>query len=653
MFTVRTPATGSAVTSRAQASYDYSSAGGGGTQSPKPTIHAYIADTQPADPTGQTADGQDSDANTTAVTLDPGPQTVSVIVTNVGPVASTGGTLLDSATGAEVATLPALASGASTVVQLTVTVPEGSYTNLYTAILEGPLGPSAPAADPVNAKGVVSNPTAADDTATTPYDTPVTVDVLANDSASGTGRPLDPSTLTLLDGSGNPVNSVSVTGGTYTIDNGKITFTPDPGFTGPAAPVSYRVADTGGHTATATLAVTVKTVKPTAADDSASTTFRTPVTIDVLDNDSGGAAGVSLDPASLTLLDGSGNPVDSLSVTGGTYTVVNGKITFTPNSTFTGQAGSVSYEVANELGETASAKVSVSVASITPTAADDAATTAYKTPVTVDVLGNDDSGAPGISFDTGSLTLVNSSGDAVTSLSVTGGTYSVVGGKIVFTPDAGFTGQAAAVTYRVANETGATATAKAAVKVSGVSPTALNDTADTAYETPISVDVLANDEGGAPGVTLDASTLTLLNSSGDPVSSLHVSGGTYSVASGKITFTPDASFAGAAAAVTYQVANETGAKASATVQVNVAGVYPHAQSDTATTPTRDRGHRRRPRQRRPGCGRPDPRRLDPDPAQPQRPRGQQPRSQRRHLLRSRAARSSSRRTRASSARPTP
>lgn len=582
--TVRTPATGGTFTSKASARYDYSSAGGGGTQSPKPTIHAYIDDSNPANPTGQTADGQDSDANTTPVTLDPGTQTVSVIVTNTGPVAATGGTLLDSNTGAQVAPIPALDPGQSTVIQLNVTVPEGSYTNLYTAILEGPLGPSAPAADPVNATGVVFNPTAADDTATTDYNTPITVDVLANDSASGTGRPLDPSTLTLLNSAGNPVTSLSVTGGTYTVDSGKITFTPDPGFTGLAAPVTYRVADTAGHTASATLDVTVRTVKPTAADDSATTSFKTPVTIDVLANDSGGAAGVSLDPATLTLVNGSGDAVDSLTVTGGTYTVDNGKITFTPGATFTGQADAVTYRVANDLGETATANVSVGVTTITPTAADDSATTAYKTQVTVDVLANDDSGAPGIALDPSSLRIINSNGDAVTSLNVTGGNYSVVDGKIVFTPDAGFTGQASAVNYRVANETGATATAKVDVTVGGVTPTAISDTADTAFETPVTVDVLANDEGGAPGVTLDGSTLTLLDSGGAAVTSLHVSGGTYAVAGGKITFTPDAGFSGAAPAVSYRVANETGATATTTVQVNVAGVYPHAQNDSATTP---------------------------------------------------------------------
>ncbi|MCI1261152.1 MAG: hypothetical protein LKG20_02535 [Tetrasphaera jenkinsii] len=128
-------------------------------------------------------------------------------------------------------------------------------------------------------------------------------------------------------------------------------------------------------------------------------------------------------------------------------------------------------------------------------------------------------------------------GDAVSTLNVPGGKYEVVSGQIKFTPDAGFAGAAAAVTYRVANETGATATATVQVTVASAYPHATNDSATTAYETAVSVDVLANDDSGAPSLTMNASSLTLLNSSGQAVSTLTVNGGTYSVEAGKIKFT--------------------------------------------------------------------------------------------------------------------
>ena len=93
------------------------------------------------------------------------------------------------------------------------------------------------------------------------------------------------------------------------------------------------------------------------------------------------------------------------------------------------------------------------------------------------------------------------------------------------------------MTYRVANETGATATATVQVTVASAYPHATNDSATTAYETAVSVDVLANDDSGAPSLTMNASSLTLLNSSGQAVSTLTVNGGTYSVEAGKIKFT--------------------------------------------------------------------------------------------------------------------
>ncbi len=83
-------------------------------------------------------------------------------------------------------------------------------------------------------------PTAADDSARTPYDVPVTVPVLGNDAGSQL-------TVTAVT---QPVD------GTVAFDAGTVTYTPPPGFSGPAT-FTYTVTDAAGQTVTATVRVTV------------------------------------------------------------------------------------------------------------------------------------------------------------------------------------------------------------------------------------------------------------------------------------------------------------------------------------------------------------------------------------------------------------
>jgi len=50
-----------------------------------------------------------------------------------------------------------------------------------------------------------------------------------------------------------------------------------------------------------------------------------------------------------------------VNVVGGTYSVVSGKVVFTPDANFPGTAPSVRYEVSDELGNTVGATVTVAV----------------------------------------------------------------------------------------------------------------------------------------------------------------------------------------------------------------------------------------------------------------------------------------------------
>ncbi|WP_304502267.1 Ig-like domain-containing protein [Brachybacterium sp. FME24] len=97
--------------------------------------------------------------------------------------------------------------------------------------------------------------------------TPVTVDVLSNDTAGSGSQPLDPASveiaslsatnLTELD-DGRGTRLVIPGEGTYTVDaNGSVMFTPAEGFVGRTAPVTYHVLDSEGIPTTASFVVDV------------------------------------------------------------------------------------------------------------------------------------------------------------------------------------------------------------------------------------------------------------------------------------------------------------------------------------------------------------------------------------------------------------
>lgn len=97
---------------------------------------------------------------------------------------------------------------------------------------------------------------ATDDTATTPFETPVTIDVLDNDTPVD-GVAFDPSTLVLVDSDGNEVIKLILTEGIFEVVDGKVTFTPADGFSGQVPNVTYCITDVDGNTVEAVIRVTV------------------------------------------------------------------------------------------------------------------------------------------------------------------------------------------------------------------------------------------------------------------------------------------------------------------------------------------------------------------------------------------------------------
>ena len=213
----------------------------------------------------------------------------------------------------------------------------------------------------VNAYNPNHPPEAVDDSETTDEDTPVTVEVLANDSDP------DGDDLSII-GTTEPAS------GSITLnDDGTITYTPDADFSGEDS-FTYTISDGNGGEDTATVTITVIPVNdpPVAVDDSETTDEDTPVTVAVLTNDS--------DP------DG-----DALSVIGttdpanGSITVnADGTITYTPDADFSGE-DSFTYTISDGNGGEDTATVTITVIPVNdpPVAVDDSETTDEDTPVTV------------------------------------------------------------------------------------------------------------------------------------------------------------------------------------------------------------------------------------------------------------------------------
>jgi len=275
-------------------------------------------------------------------------------------------------------------------------------------------------------------PVAVDDAATTPEDTPVTIDVAANDT-DNTG--IDPTSLTITRQAYNGVASLS---------GGSVLYSPNANFNGTDT-FTYTVRDIDGNvsnTATVTVTVTAVNDAPVGVADSYSTPVDTALNVTapgVLANDT------DVDSATLTA---------SL-VTGPTQGVLtlnaDGSFTYTPNTGATG-SDTFTYVASDGLAPSANTLVTITIATPAnqpPVANDDYASVTRNTGASnnvanVIVLAND-TDADG-TLNPASVTLV------VNPLS---GTATVnADGSITYKPKAGFTGSDS-LAYTVEDNTGA------------------------------------------------------------------------------------------------------------------------------------------------------------------------------------------------------
>jgi uncharacterized repeat protein (TIGR01451 family) len=380
-------------------------------------------------------------------------------------------------------------------------------------------------------------PVAVNDSATTAYSTPNTVDVLANDTdANG-----DVLTVTAVTAGAHGTAVITGTGANTTV-----TYTPDAGWSGTDV-VTYTVSD-GTTTRTATLTVTTGNGSPIANDFG--------VTVD------GGAA------SAISLLPHASDPNgDSLTVPNvgtaahGTVTVspTTGIATYTPDPTFAG-TDTFTYTVDDGNGGTSTGTVTVTIGNQDPNAGDDSATTPRNGQSIISVLDND----------------TDPNGDPL-AISAVGAAHHGTAtanpdGTITYVPDTGFSG-VDTFDYTVSDGNGGTSTALVTVNVVNSAPVATLDTAIAtgAAGSPLTIDVLANDTD-ANGDDLSISAVT------------QPAHGTTAVVNGQVVYTPDASYHGTDT-FSYTVSDGHGGTDTATVTVTVQNRAPVAVDDSASVAT--------------------------------------------------------------------
>ena len=337
--------------------------------------------------------------------------------------------------------------------------------------------------------------------------------------------------------------------GTYTIDeNGVVTFTPEPQFTGKASGVTVKRVDKNGTEVTAKYTPTVKPVTPT-SDDEVTTDVQGATQKGKLAFEAGKTTvngvekTVELDDTKpATFEDGSTEKV----VPGeGTYTVApDGTVTFTPEKSFTGKANGVTVKRVDKNGTPVTAKYTPVVLPVTPSSKD---------VTSIGEKGQPQSETPvftaGITKVNGKTVTVEIDDkvaptfeDGTTEKKVPGeGTYTIdANGKVTFTPEPDFVGKAKGVTVKRVDKNGTPVTAT-------YTPTVLGK---TTTENVVSEGAKGQPQSNTPVFKGDVDT-TVAPTFPDGTTEKKVPGeGTYTIdATGKVTFTPEPNFVGTATPV--------------------------------------------------------------------------------------------------------
>lgn len=358
-------------------------------------------------------------------------------------------------------------------------------------------GGSSPATVTMNLTQGNRLPIANNETVQTEEDTPITIDILANDS--------DP------DGDQLTVRLTNVTnGGSATLNADQtVTFTPNPNVTLSPQYVQYEISDGRGGTARAYAAIYIQSVNdlPVASNDTAETDEDNPVSLNVLANDTDVEGPLQL------------SRIVSMPQHGTLSYSSTGEVTYMPGSNFYGQDNFV-YEARDSNWATVTASVSIAVSPVADAMVlnSDTASVGEDSSVSGNVMTNDkiDSAFPA----TASVLSASANGSVTMSLD----------GSYVYTPAANFHGSDA-FTYQLTDSLGNTANATVSITISSVNdaPTAnFSWTADKRRTISFSANA-ADIDGSIVGYTWNFGDGTSSTTTTNTTSYSYKKAGTYTV----------------------------------------------------------------------------------------------------------------------------
>ncbi len=399
-------------------------------------------------------------------------------------------------------------------------------------------------------------PIAMNDLTGTLEDSPVVIDILANDLAFGS--PIAPSTIEI---------TTAPTMGSLVVNpvTGVVTYNPTANTSGPDG-FQYRVRNTAGQVsniATVGIGVIAVTDPPLTFDDVAvvqEDSVGNPIFI--LANDT--AVDGTIDPTTQTIVN---------SPTNGIVQIVGGVVAYTPNANFNG-ADSFTYIVAQSGGVfslPATVNIFVVPDNDAPVAADDQGQLFEDTQTAFNVLAND--------FDVDGQ--INSTTVSIVSQPTNGvAAVDPISGAIFYTPLPGFFGNDSLTYFVRDNDGSASNVATLSIEVLEVNdlPVAADDFAVMLEDGgPLVIDILSNDFD--PNGTIDPTSVALLGTTPNGTLSINP-------VTGVATYTPNIDFNGIDG-FSYRVQdNDGGFSNVANVSITVQSVNdpPVLFDDTIITP---------------------------------------------------------------------
>lgn len=255
-----------------------------------------------------------------------------------------------------------------------------------------------------------------------------------------------------------------------------------------------------------------QTLPPVAIDDSVKIKQGETASSDVLLNDYGLTGTILPETLKITVQGSHGSA-----------TIVNGKISYTPDITYSGK-DELTYQICDSQSLCSEAKLLIEITPANPPiATDDSGKTEVNKDLEVDILQNDQS--PNI--DKSKLTI------SITK-NPENGEVKIVNQKLVYTPKSDYVGNDT-LEYKICDQMNLCDTAKVSIEVSPkpVPPDAVDDKANTLKNEPVTIDSLLNDnQQKALGIE------TVVNITSQPNS------GKVVYENGKFNYTPNKDFVG-------------------------------------------------------------------------------------------------------------